>query len=154
MSYISSAKKKDSNELSFTVTRGFDLLLSRYQKLFAQRIIGNAGDRRTFFCTPFSDLNMLLNLLSMLDCLSFSVEGGGSPCVFIRFHEPDTLEKLAFSDDYHNLILDTNEQIFQEQIDLFTFFFGTDKLTDEQRWDFVEDYFTGMGVEELTKKFG
>ena len=90
----------------------------------------------------------------MLDCLSFSVEGGGSPCVFIRFHEPDTLEKLAFSDDYHNLILDTNEQIFQEQIDLFTFFFGTDKLTDEQRWDFVEDYFTGMGVEELTKKFG
>ena len=154
VSYISSAKKKDSNELSFTVTRGFDLLLSRYQKLFAQRIIGNAGDRRTFFCTPFSDLNMLLNLLSMLDCLSFSVEGGGSPCVFIRFHEPDTLEKLAFSDDYHNLILDTNEQIFQEQIDLFTFFFGTDKLTDEQRWDFVEDYFTGMGVEELTKKFG
>ena len=153
VSYISSVKKKDSNELSFTVTRGFDLLLSRYQKLFAQRIVGSEGDRLTFFCTPFSDLNMLLNLLSMLDCLSFSAEGGGTPCVSVRFNEPDLLEKLALSDDYRNLILDMNEQIFQEQIELFTFFFGTDKLTDEQRWDFVEDYFTGMDVAELKKKF-
>ena len=32
-------------------------------------------------------------------------------------------------------------------------FFGTDKLTDEQRWDFIEDYFTGMGVDDLKKKF-
>jgi len=77
VSYISSVKKKDSNELSFTVTKGFDLLLSRYQKLFSQRIVGKKGDRLLFYSTPFSDLNMLLNLLSILDCLSFSVEGGG-----------------------------------------------------------------------------
>ncbi len=43
VSYISSVKKKDSNELSFTVTKGFDLLLSRYQKLFSQRIVGSKG---------------------------------------------------------------------------------------------------------------
>ncbi len=153
VSYIGSAKKKDSNELSFTVTRGFDLLLSRYQKLCAQRIVGNKGDRLLFYCTPFSDLNMLLNLLSMLDCLSFSVEGGGTPCVFIRFNDPDRLNRLASGEEYRNFILDANEQIFQEQIELFTFFFGTNGLTDEQRWNFVEDYFTGMGVEELKRRF-
>lgn len=153
VSYISSAKKKDSNELSFTVTKGFDLLLSRYQKLFGQRITGSKGDRLLFYCTPFSDLNMLLNLLSMLDCLSFSVEGGGTPCVFVRFNDPDVLQELALSGDYRNLILDTNEQIFQEQMDLFTLFFGTDKLTDEQRWDFVEDYFTGTSLEELRARY-
>lgn len=153
VSYISSAKKKDSNELSFTVTKGFDLLLSRYQKLFGQRITGSKGDRLLFYCTPFSDLNMLLNLLSMLDCLSFSVEGGGTPCVFVRFNDPDALQELALSGDYRNLILDTNEQIFQEQMDLFTLFFGTDKLTDEQRWDFVEDYFTGTSLEELRARY-
>lgn len=153
VSYISSIKKKDSNELSFTVTKGFDLLLSRYQKLFAQRIIGNKGKRLQFYCTPFSDLNMLLNLLSMLDCLSFSVEGGGTPCVHIRFDNPELLQQLADSNEYHNLILDTNERIFEEQIDLFSSFFGTDTLTDEQRWDFVEEYFTGTGVDELKKKY-
>ncbi len=153
VSYISSVKKKDSNELSFTVTKGFDLLLSRYQKLFGQRIVGSKGDRLQFYCTPFSDLNMLLNLLSMLDCLSFSVEGGGTPCVFIRFNNPADLLALASSDDYRNFILDNNERVFQEQIELFSFFFGTDKLTDEQRWDFIEDYFTGMDVEDLKKKF-
>lgn len=154
VSYISSVKKKDSNELSFTVTKGFDLLLSRYQKLFAQRIAGNRGDRLLFYCTPFSDLNMLLNLLSMLDCLSFSVEGGGTPCVHVRFDNPELLQQLADSDEYHNLILDTNERIFEEQIELFSFFFGTDTLTDDQRWDFVEEYFTGTTVEELKKKYG
>lgn len=153
VSYISSVKKKDSNELSFTVSKGFDLLLSRYQKLFAQRIVGKKGDRLLFYSTPFSDLNMLLNLLSMLDCLSFSVEGGGTPCVLISFNEPERLKELVASGNYHNLILDTNERIFEEQIELFSFFFGTDKLTDEQRWDLVEDYFTGMGVGKLKKKY-
>ena len=56
VSYISSVKKKESNELSFTVTKGFDLLLSRYQKLFTQRIAGTKGERLQFYCTPFSDL--------------------------------------------------------------------------------------------------
>lgn len=153
VSYISSAKKKESNELSFTVTRGFDLLLSRYQKMFAQRIVGNKGDRLLFYCTPFSDLNMLLNLLSMLDSLSFSVEGGGSPCVAVRFNDPEQLCSLAASDAYRNLILDANERIFQEQIELFTLFFGMDKLDDAQRWDFVEDYFTGMSVANLRAKY-
>lgn len=153
VSYISSVKKKDSNELSFTVSKGFDLLLSRYQRLFTQRITGKRGERLLFYCTPFSDLNMLLNLLSMLDCLSFSVEGGGTPCVHVRFDEPELLQQLAGSNEYHNLILDTNERIFEEQIELFSFFFGSDVLTDEQRWDFVEEYFTGTGVEELKKKY-
>lgn len=153
VSYISSVKKKESNELSFTVTKGFDLLLSRYQKLFTQRIAGTKGERLQFYCTPFSDLNMLLNLLSMLDCLSFSVEGGGTPCVHVRFNDPGLLQQLADSNEYHNLILDTNERIFEEQIDLFFSFFGTDILTDDQRWNFVEEYFTGTSVEELKKKY-
>ena len=153
VSYISSAKKKESNELSFTVTRGFDLLLSRYQKLFQQRITGRKGDRLLFYCTPFSDLNMLLNLLSMLGSLSFSVEGGGSPCVWVHFCEPALLEQLAGSAEYRNLILEGNERIFEEQMELYSFFFGTDRLTDEQRWDFVEDYFTGMDVKQLKEKY-
>ena len=63
------------------------------------------------------------------------------------------LQELALGGDYRNLILDTNEQIFQEQIALFSFFFETDKLTDEQRWDVIEDYFTGMGVDDLKVKY-
>jgi hypothetical protein len=26
-------------------------------------------------------------------------------------------------------------------------------LDDEQRWEFIEDYFTGMNVEEMKKKY-
>ena len=73
---------------------------------------------------------MLLNLLSILDCLSFSVEGGGTPCVLVYFDDPESLQQIASSDEYHNLILENNEQVFQEQIELFSFFFGTDGMDD------------------------
>ena len=97
-----------------------------------------------FYCTPFSDLNMLLNLLSMLDCLSFQrQEGRRYVFVHVRFDNPELLQQLKDSDEYHNLILDTNERIFEEQIELFSFFFGTDTLTNNQGRDFVEEYFTG-----------
>lgn len=92
VSYITSAKKKDEDKLMFTVTRGFDLLLSRYQKLCAQRITGKKGDRLLFYVTPFSDLNMLLNLLSMLNVVDFTVEGG-VPSVGVRVRDAEILKR-------------------------------------------------------------
>ena len=131
VSYITSAKKKDEDKLMFTVTRGFDLLLSRYQKLCAQRITGKKGDRLLFYVTPFSDLNMLLNLLSMLNVVDFTVEGG-VPSVGVRVRDAEILKKEAASGDYQNHVLENNEKIFQEQIELFRLFFGNTKLSDEQ----------------------
>ena len=152
VSYITSAKKKDEDKLMFTVTRGFDLLLSRYHKLCAQRITGKKGDRLLFYVTPFSDLNMLLNLLSMLNVVDFTVEGG-VPSVGVRVRDAEILKKEAASEGYQNRVLENNEKIFQEQIELFRLFFGNTKLSDEQRWEFIEDYFTGMNLEGLKEKY-
>lgn len=152
VSYISSSKKKEEEKLTFTVSRGFDLLLSRYEKLCSQRIVGKKGDRLLFYTTPFSDLNMLLNLLSMLKGLDFTIEGG-IPSVSIGINQPEIVEKEAVSGTYLNRVLENNEKIFEEQIELFSQFFGNTSLNDEQRWDFIEDYFTGREVEELKKKY-
>lgn len=152
VSYITSAKKKDEDKLMFTVSRGFDLLLSRYQKLCSQRITGEKGDRLLFYVTPFSDLNMLLNLLSMLNVVDFTVEGG-VPSVAVRIHDAGVLEKEAVSGVYQNRVLENNEKIFQEQIELFRLFFGNTKLDDGQRWEFIEDYFTGMDLDKLKEKY-
>ena len=78
---------------------------------------------------------------------------GGTPCVSVTFDDPELLEQIASSDEYHNLILDNNEKIFQEQIELFSFFFGTSGMDDATRWSLIEDYFTGMGVEGLKVKY-
>ncbi|MGN0309942.1 MAG: DEAD/DEAH box helicase [Bacteroides sp.] len=143
VSYISSARKKESTELQFTVTRGFDLLLQRYRKLMQQYIVGSVGEVIRCFCTPFSDLNLLLNLLSMLGSVAFSVEGGASPCVEIRFLKPQVLEQLAQEGSYRNQVLEEEEQHFLQQIDLYNRFFGNQQLTDTERWNFIEAYFTG-----------
>lgn len=50
-------------------------------------------------------------------------------------------------------MLENNEKIFQEQIELFRLFFGNTKLSNEQRWEFIEDYFTGMSLEGLKEKY-
>ena len=63
------------------------------------------------------------------------------------------LKKEAASEGYQNRVLENNEKIFQEQIELFRLFFGNTKLSDEQRWEFIEDYFTGMSLEGLKEKY-
>lgn len=136
----------------FTVTRGFDLLLSRYQKLCSQRITGVKGDLLLFYITPFSDLNMLLNLLSMLNVVDFTVEGG-VPSVEVTVNMPEVIEREVASGAYKNFVLENNEKIFLEQIELFQLFFGNTSLDDERRWEFIEDYFTGMSVDEMKKKY-
>lgn len=45
---------------------------------------------------------------------------------------------------------------FQEQIELFSFFFGTDGMDDVKRWDFIEDLFYrngGRGAESESTLF-
>ena len=152
VSYITSAKKKEEDKLVFTVSRGFDLLLSRYQKLCLQRIMGKKGDRLLFYVTPFSDLNMLLNLLSMLGVVDFTVEGG-VPSVAISIRDAAILQREALQEKYINKVLENNEKIFQQQIELYRLFFGNMKMSDEERWAFIEDYFTGMEVEQLKEKY-
>ena len=99
-----------------------------------------------FYVTPFSDRNMLLNLLSMLTVVDFIVEGGVPP-VGVRVRDAEILKKEAASEGYQNRVQENNENIFQEQIELFRLFFGNTKLSEEQRWEFIEDYFTGLNLE-------
>ena len=78
---------------------------------------------------------------------------GGVPSVGVRVRDAEILKKEAASGDYQNHVLENNEKIFQEQIELFRLFFGNTKLSDEQRWEFIEDYFTGMSLEGLKEKY-
>ena len=152
LSLITSQKKKDQDKLTFTVSRGFNLLLDRYEKLCKKCIIGEKGSRLLFFVTPFSDMNMLLNLLSMLDLIDYTIEGG-IQSVNVSFIQPDVIHQIVENGNYENLVLKNNEKIFQEQIELFRLFFGKTNLTDEERWDFIESYFTGSSVEELKRLY-
>ncbi|EJW89411.1 hypothetical protein EVA_22480 [gut metagenome] len=65
-------------------------------------------------------------------------------------------ERVAAGQEVSNVLLTArreqeNERIFEEQVRLFTYFFGTSGLTDEERWKFVEDYFTGTPDGELIR---
>ena len=64
------------------------------------------------------------------------------------------VQQLLAEGEYRNDVLERNERLFEEQIELFMLFFGNEQLTDEQRWDFVEAYFTGTPVETLRQQYG
>ncbi|MFA6812850.1 MAG: DEAD/DEAH box helicase [Bacteroidaceae bacterium] len=154
ISYIKKAKRVSGTEEKFTITRGFDIILTRYLKSINERLgSATSGTMLHIYCTPFSDVNMLFNLLSMLKLIELSVEGGCMPSIFVRVNEPQVLNTLLASGTYHNQVYDNNEQIFQEQIELFTAFFGAKDLSNEERWNFVEDYFTGKNINELKEKY-
>ena len=85
--------------------------------------------------------------------ISADTFGNDLVSVGVRVRDAEILKKEAASGDYQNHVLENNEKIFQEQIELFRLFFGNTKLSDEQRWEFIEDYFTGMSLEGLKEKY-
>ena len=138
-----SAKKKDEDKLMFTVTCGFDLLLSRYQ-LCAQCITGKKGGRLLFYVTCLRFQYAASTCCLMLNVVDFHRRGRGSSVEAV--HDAGDIEKEATSGSYQNRVLENNEKIFQEQIELFWLFLGNTKLSDEQRWGIYRGLFYGMSL--------
>jgi hypothetical protein len=86
--------------------------------------------------------------LNSLGLATFQRQGGSDPQVFIRINNPTYLHDLITGGNYKNqMLIDIYKKYkFSERI--FTYFFNTD-MTNNQRWDFIEEYFLGASEDKL-----
>jgi ATP-dependent DNA helicase RecQ len=95
-------------------------------------------------------LLQLAYVLEGMDLGSYELAGGENPSVFIRLNDPVKLKRLA-DRGYNNAILKEVDRRQKMSVEIMEYFF-THKLSNEQRWDFIESYFLGKPVEELMGK--
>jgi ATP-dependent DNA helicase RecQ len=90
-----------------------------------------------------NEILFLASLLEMFGLATFELEGGRSPQVFVRINDPMILSRTIKSkQEYRNSQLTIIERRHKQSKLLVESFMKTN-LTNNQRWDVIENYFLG-----------
>ncbi len=94
------------------------------------------------YCSPKDPVVKISEFLNSLGLADYYRQGGDQPAIFVRINNPYYLNSLITSGKYTNDILESIYEKYRFSERIFTYFFTT-KMTNEQRWDFIEAYFLG-----------
>jgi len=90
--------------------------------------------------------NIALKLLSIFDYVTYEVVGGEEPEIFIRLNDPNKVKSIVYNNTfYSNKYVTKATQKHDRDVSILRRFF-CDLNTDEERWDYIENYFLGYDV--------
>lgn len=128
-------------ELAWT-QRKFNAMFENSQQTVFDKFISPAGDREGYI------LRMAC-LIEAFNLGSYQVQGGKLSQIFIRINDPYKLRRAALDQRYSNSLITEVEKKHDRAANQMEAFFKSD-MTDQERWDYIEDYF--LGREEITNK--
>lgn len=127
------------------IGQGYERAKTLYMNAFDKHI---DHEELTMYCSPYSHAVKVAELLNSLNLADYERQGGDEPAIFVRINNPNYLHDLIRKGHYSNDILNNIYDKFHYSEWVYTYFF-TNKMTDKQRWDFIEAYFLGSSKEEL-----
>lgn len=91
-------------------------------------------------------ITKVLTLLSMFNIIQYDMYGGQNPEIFIRINDPARIKAIAEKTiTYKNNIVKKAIEKHNRDCEVFEKFI-LDLNTDEERWDYIENYFLGKDV--------
>jgi Superfamily II DNA helicase len=100
------------------------------------------------YCKADDSVIFLAEVLDSLGLATYQKFGGDDPAIFVRINNPIRLGDLVRSGRYENSILKRIYDRYDYSERVFTYFF-TKTMSDEERWEFIENYFLGQPEELL-----
>lgn len=90
--------------------------------------------------------NTTLKLLSIFDYITYEIAGGEEPEIFIRLNDPNKVKNIVLGNTfYSNTYVSKAKQKHDRDVAVLLKFFNELK-SDEERWDYIEEYFLGYDV--------
>lgn len=87
-----------------------------------------------------------LKLLSVFGYITYEIVGGEEPEIFIRLNDPSKIRGIVMGNIYYsNNYVTKARQKHERDVSILSKFF-TELKTDEERWDYIENYFLGYDV--------
>jgi RecQ family ATP-dependent DNA helicase len=83
-------------------------------------------------------------MLEVLELATYEVGGGEQAQILLRLNDPKKLEALC-KQKYLNAQITEIERKHNLAMDIMTYFFQN-KMTDKERWNYIEDFFLGKDV--------
>lgn len=143
--YCTTHKTSDGKESFQLLQSGYDNTRNLYLSAYSSNV---KSRELCVFCNTHAQIVKVSEFLNSLSLADYYRQGGDQPAIFIRINNPYFLNALIRSGKYHNDILSGINEKFNYSQRIFTYFFTT-KMTNEQRWDFIEAYFLGESEEKL-----
>lgn len=123
-------------------------MLSSSPLMVSLRNINDVEYSTYIIASNSKDINAL-KLLSLLDLVTYDVEGGKDAKVFIIIHAPDKIHNIVEERiPYRNSYVETAREKHYRDVKLIDYFVK-ELHDDKQRWDFIQDYFRGIDVEKI-----
>ena len=101
--------------------------------------------------------NIALKLLSVFDYITYEVAGGEEPEIFIRLNDPNKVRSIVMGNMFYsnNYVTKAKHKHDRDVAVLLRFF--NELQNDEERWNYIENYFLGydvlVGAETNVSKF-
>lgn len=90
--------------------------------------------------------NVALKLLSIFDYITYEILGGQEPEIFIRLNDPNKIKGIVYGSIYYsNNYITRAKQKHDRDVSVLMHFFN-DLKSDDERWNYIEDYFLGYDV--------
>lgn len=147
-------KRRENNEIvKYQVSNGnlreLGMRILRKSSLIRYFTNIENNELEKFYAENNSDSN-LLKILSLLDLITFEIEGGNNPEIFIRLNAPDKIKNIV--EDrvlYKNRYVELAKEKHYRSVKILDYFFRKfNNNENEKRWDFVEKYFLGENIEK------
>ena len=143
--FISGEGQQNSRESFQLMQSGYENVANLY--LTAYDAIINSTEI-CCYCDTNDNIVKLSEFLNSLGVADYQRQGGDQPAIFVRINNPYYLNMLIRNRSYENDILNSIYEKYSFSERIFTYFFTT-PMRDEQRWDFIEEYFLGASEERL-----
>ena len=133
-------------------TNNFAKLLRRFQKLFEGKADNQAHVYTSHDGEYLANYIRLGSLLEIMGVGSYESRGGDNPMIFIRINDPRRIKRDAADANYKNSLLTNIEKRHRSSSEIFDHFF-LHSFENEERWNFIEDFFLGDSNDELFEKY-
>lgn len=100
-----------------------------------------------YITTKGGDTNSnALKLMSIFDYITYEVAGGEEPEIFIRLNDPSKIRSIVYGmTPYNNDYVTKAQKKHDRDVLILNKFFNVLE-TDEDRWNYIEEYFLGYDV--------
>ena len=143
--YCSVYKTSDGTESFQLIQSGYENTSHLYRAAYKKVI---TSSELCVYCDIKDSIVRVSEFLNSLGLADYARQGGDQPAIFVRINNPYFLNTLIKGGKYRNDILENIYEKYRYSERIFTYFFTT-KMTNEQRWDFIEAYFLGESEEKL-----
>lgn len=107
----------------------------------------NTNEHEKFFAESKDD-NNLLKLLSIFDLITYEIEGGNTPEIYIYLYNPDKIRNIVEDNViYKNSYVIKAQERHYRAVKILDYFFRNFNNDKDKMWDFIERYFLGEDIE-------